>query len=388
MRSRVPGQWYDPRVRHACLAVATAVLTCGCNSLLGIEDLQLVDGKTADSSIDSPPAACYGTFVKACFPAAPTAPLMLSGTIDTGTDSRCVVVKQAMGPDVCAIAGTDVTIGATTVTGTRPLMIVATGTLMVTARLDAGSTIGANPNVGPGANSSLCAATVNGNPSTGLAGGGGGAGGSFGSAGGGGGAGNGAGAGGTIAANAAQPSPSVLRGGCAGGKGGDSGQAGVGGAGGAGGGAIDLVAGGTMSISGLVRASGAAGIHGGSPKAGGGAGGSGGMIVLEAPTISVTGALIANGGGGAEGTLITSIGRDGTDDRNWDQAPTGGSGGSSDAGNGGDGAFLTTIAENGTNAGGGGGGGAGAGGGGGGLGVIRTKGTFTGTMISPAQTPL
>lgn len=373
-------------MRHGCLAVAT-VLACGCNSLLGIEDLQVVDGGRIDSSIDSANTACFGTFVKACFPAAPTAPLMLSGTIDTTSDTRCVAVPQTMGPEICAIAGTEVTIGMTTVTGTRPLMIVATGTMMVTARLDAGSTIGTNANVGPGANSTLCGMRITGVTSTGLAGGSGGAGGSFATAGGGGGAGNGGGAGTATTANPAQSSPTVLRGGCAGGNGGSSAAGGTGGDGGAGGGAVYLVAGGTMTISGLVRASGAAGKHGGSPKAGAGAGGSGGMIVLEAPSIAVTGALIANGGGGGEGTLV-NLGNDGQDDRSFDQAPTGGSGGSSDGGNGGDGAFLATAAKNGTNAGGGGGGGAGGGGGGGGLGLIRTKGSINGAMISPAATPL
>ena len=375
-------------VRHACLAVATAVWTCGCNSLLGIEDLTLVDGGPADAPIDQPPAACFGSFVKACFPAAPTAPLMLMGPIDTSTDPRCIVVPQPMGPEICAMAGTQVIVAAmTTVSGARPLMLVASGNIQVSARLDVGSTIAGTGSTGPGANSALCDAPVNGVTSAVLTGGSGGAGGSFATAGGGGGAGNGTGAGAATAANPPQPSPTVLRGGCAGGNGGSSGAGGTGGDGGDGGGAVYLFAGGTIAIGDTLRASGAAGKHGTVSNGAGGAGGSGGMIVLEATTISVNGAVIANGGGGGEGSR-GATGADGTDDRAFDQAPIGGSGGSSDGGNGGAGAFLTTAAVGGNSGGGGGGGGAGGGGGGGGLGLIRVKGTLAGTAFSPMPVPL
>jgi hypothetical protein len=62
--------------------------------------------------------------------------------------------------------------------------------------------------------------------------------------------------------------------------------------GGEGGGAIQVVAGGQIIVSGVVTAGGAGG------NVGAGGAGSGGAILLEAPTVSVTGTLAANGGGG------------------------------------------------------------------------------------------
>lgn len=372
-------------MRPAGLAVVTALVAGGCNAILGIDDLQLRDAGMDD--IDAPDTmTCLGSFVKACV-MTPTAPVTLSGTLDTGVDPRCVAIAQTNGPEICAIAGTQVMVTAdTTVTGPRPLMLLATGSIIVGNRLDVGSKISGNV-VGPGANSMLCATPVDGGSSA-TGGGAGGAGGSFITIGGNGGAGNGAGAGPVSMANPVQAA-TVLRGGCAGGKGGNGAGGGAGGTGGAGGGAVYLVARDAIEINAMLRASGAAGLHGGSPKGGAGAGGSGGMIVLEATTIIVsgTGAQVqANGGGGGEGTLITGIGQDGHDDRSWDMAPSGGSGGTNDGGNGGDGAFLALPAESANNGGGGGGGGAGGGGGGGGGGTVRYKGALTATAISPTPT--
>ena len=78
------------------------------------------------------------------------------------------------------------------------------------------------------------------------------------------------------------------------GSAGGSGQYGLGGLGGAGGGAVQLVAGAAINVAagGFVSVGGGGGTHNG------GGGGSGGSLLLESPTISMSGKLAANGGGG------------------------------------------------------------------------------------------
>jgi hypothetical protein len=379
-------------VRYASHVAITALLASGCNSLLGIDDLHLVDAGSGDTvhpdvPVDQPPGAfCYGTYLSACFATEPTGAVTLSGTVDTATDSRCTVITQAGGPDVCAIAGQTISVTAdTTVVGARPLMLVGTTSITVGAKLDVGST---RTRTGAGGNSALCAPAVNGMTTVTLIGASGASGGSFLSMGGGGGAGNGTGAGMATTAQPAQTT-TVLRGGCPGGAGGNTPAPanGVGGAGGAGGGAVYLYAGQTITVTNKIKASGGAGAGGSTNGAAGGAGGSGGMVVLEAQTLTLTGAEInANGGGGGEGTR-TSPGAPGQEDRDWDDTPDGGSGLSTEGGDGGDGAIAAMPAKPGMAGGGGGGGGAAGGGGGGGIGAIRTKGTVTGGSFSPARTP-
>ncbi len=368
-------------MRYLGLALGSALALTGCNAILGIDDLSLRDGGTITDGTEGG-QHCYGSFVRACFPVSPTMPVVLMDTIDTGTDTRCSVVTQNGGPEVCAIAGTVITMGGDTlVTGPRPLMLISLGQIAVSKKLDASSNSAAN-RVGPGANSSLCDPAVNGNVGN-LGGGSGGAGGSFLTIGGGGGAGNGAGAGAATTANPPQQTM-ILRGGCAGGQGGSNVVGGgLGGAGGNGGGAIYLV-GQSIAITDKLRASGGGGHHSLPNNSGGGAGGSGGMVVLEAPVISVMatgGEIVAHGAGGGEGARDTA-GSDGREDRDWMSAPSGGSG-QNDSGNGGTGAYGTTAATNGTPGGGGGGGNAGGGGGGGGHGAVRFRGQLGGTQISP-----
>lgn len=374
--------WYDFGVRQASFVVGAALLASGCSSILGIDDLSLRDaGGPPDQPVDALGAFCYGTFVKACFDQEPAMAVMLSGTLDTTSDPRCVTIPQTNGDPICAIAGTTITVDASTiVSGSRPLMLIASTTIMVANRLDVSSAISRAP-LGPGANSSLCAPAVNGSSTTAMAGAGGAAGGSFATPGGGGGAGHATGAGAAVPANPAQTA-TVLRGGCPGGTGGNSGLGGMGGIGGAGGGAVYLYAKQAISIAAEVRATGAGGRRGIPFSGGAGGGGSGGMVVLEAPAISVGGSVNVNGGGGGEGSR-SGMGSDGRDDRAWDEPPTGGSGASNDGGDGGDGAFRTTAAENGANAGSGSGGGAAGGGGGGGAGSLRYRGALSGQDLSP-----
>jgi hypothetical protein len=92
-----------------------------------------------------------------------------------------------------------------------------------------------------------------------------------------------------------------------GGAGGGGGGGACGGAGGGGGGAVQLSAGERIEITGPsvvngngIAANGAGGRHG-DTECGGGGGGSGGTIVLDAPVVTVAGALVAKGGGGGGG---------------------------------------------------------------------------------------
>ncbi len=338
--------------------MASALAMTGCNAILGIDDLSLRDaGVTGDVTADV--GVCYGTLVHACFPVAPAGPLMLSGTLDTGADQRC-----STGP-VCAIGADSIVIGALTVSGTRPLVLVALTNLTVSDKLEATST----PNrLGPGANSTMCSSS---GPAASAATSGGGAGGSFGTSGAAGGRGAAAG-GGAAGTPGVTQTPMALRGGCAGGAG-----AGAGGNGGNGGGAISLYAGVKILINEDVRVSGAGGTAGTAGNGGGGGGGSGGMIVLEAPEITIANDVFANGGGGGEGASTAASGTNGTESNNFDDTANGGGGTS--GGDGGDGFALVTPAEGGKTAGMGGGGG-----GGGGGGVIWVHGVVTGTRISPA----
>ncbi len=155
-------------------------------------------------------------------------------------------------------------------------------------------------------------------------------------------------------------------GGCPGGDGGDGED--DGGNGGVGGGAVYLSSGTEVEIRGGVQAGGS-GARGGQDNgmgfadAGGGGGGSGGYIFLEAPIVSVSGAVAANGGGGGEGSGGGDQGSDGQPGSLNAIPANGGSGGSSSGSNGGSGSAGASLdgASAGNSNGGGGGGGGGAG---------------------------
>src|SRR5258708_5713929 len=72
--------------------------------------------------------------------------------------ARCPLPANCFGSgtfDACFLVGTDVTVpsGTSSVTGTRPLVLLATGTVTVTGTLDVASHSGSD---GAGANSSAC----------------------------------------------------------------------------------------------------------------------------------------------------------------------------------------------------------------------------------------
>ncbi len=250
-----------------------------------------------------------------------------------------------------------------TVTGTLPLIVVASDRVTVTANISLNATGGVP---GPGAATSPTGA--GGVGATFLAqeressGGGGG---SYGSLG---------GPGGTsdsqnIPAGASgqrygmMPNDPLV-GGSPGGPGGN-----VTTGGGAGGGALQLSSAVSITISGsFITAGGGGGKGGGASANGGGGGGSGGEIFLEAPQITVSATLAANGGGGGGGGAGggTTPSTDGGDGTVGDGPASGGTGGMPQGSPGGAGAagqsvsFMDAKPGSGFNSkGGGGGGGAG-----------------------------
>jgi hypothetical protein len=331
-----------------------------------------------DAPITSDARTCWGSgVVQICPNAAPTGTVTLSGTLDTGSAAACkpyTVPPGQLALDACVITAQSITVtGTLVVSGSRPLVLLASDTLRVSAGslIDVSSTRSPS-HTGAGGNASQC--DPSGAGTTGVDSGGG-AGGSFADAGGDGGDSSSSVAGGTAGAKAS--AIDVLRGGCPGASGGGA----VGGGGGSGGGAIALLAGTSITLTGSINASGAGGNGAAGTNAGGGGGGSGGMIVLDAPLLTGAGTLIANGGGGGEGasTLGGNPGEDPSLATPLVQAQ--GGQGNSNAGNGGDGAAgATTKGGKGTK----GSSGDGGGGGGGGAGAVLLFGT---DMLTGARSP-
>ncbi len=323
------------------------LFAAGCNSLLGVQDITLGDGGTGGG--DGSATMCIagtGSLIKPCFVTLPTGTVNLTGTINTDSDSRCVVQKQTGGPDVCMIGGNDLNVTAMLrAIGSRPLVLVAVHDLTVSAVLDVS---GDATMPAAGANTGNCIGTGPGAASMGSPGGGGGGG--FGATG----AAGGNGANGAIGGAAGTTSmPTFVRGGCDGGTGGMNGNL-LGGAGGGAGGSVYLVAGNSIEIAsgGAVAAGGGGGAAGGaapgSGKGGGGGGGaSGGLVGLDAPTVGVDGNVWATGGGGGGGATNTATGVAGATGNASNTA--GGQGGGGGGGNGGNGGLnnVPPLAANG-----------------------------------------
>ena len=353
----------------------------GCRQILGLHELPDDSGgmprqdatkRDAPADIASEGVVCVGTLVSFCG-LATIGTLALTDTFNTDSDPRCQVRNQPAGSPVCVVTGTRVTIPSTVVIeGSRPLAIVASDAIEVDAALQMSSGSG---HVAAGANDASC--PKGDGASSANDGGGGGAGGSFGAPGGDGGNSGMGPLGGTHG-----PAVEIasLRGGCAGGSGGDGGNGGFG-VGGASGGAVYLIATNHITISGAVAANGngGTGAAAGSDDAGGGGGGSGGLVALEAAAIDVLGAVIANGGGGGAAGGNSSSGSNGdSPSAQYDAAAKGGAPSGSGGAGGNGGAIGSPAAAGKTPLGGGGGGGGGS------VGIVWTKGTLTGTEISPA----
>lgn len=339
-------------------------------------DMQVTDAsmQTDDMMMapDSMDGVCYGTgLVRACFATAPTGNTAISANVDTDTSTLCD--DDPRNAAWCVIAGESVAIATTIrVTGSRPLVLVATSSIAVQGTLDVASHRSSGQ-VGPAANPSAC---DNGTaPGTS----GGGAGGSFGGSGGKGGGGQSDANTGGAAGNATA-APTTLRGGCRGQDGNGTNE----GAGGNGGGAVYLIAETSINVTGTLDASGAGATSGALNASGGGGGGSGGFIGLDAPTVLNAGNIVANGGGGGEGSGTSTAGDPGDDPANPTTPAPGGAGLSTSGGDGGDGAAGTTLTgENGTT---GTNGGGGAGGGAGIIRLDRASSISGGGSISPPAT--
>ncbi|HEY5926300.1 MAG TPA: hypothetical protein VIV11_31660, partial [Kofleriaceae bacterium] len=295
----------------------------GCNFQHGfatepaLEDgsIEDIDAPPSDARVDTPPnATCFGTgLLVECYETVtiPTNPDTLGSTlIDTSNNTNCTkLIPQTNGPEICLRTAKTITItGYTRFKGSRPIALLATETITVSAggTLDVSSF---RTDVGAGGNTGVCATVGTGSADTSPsanAGAGGGGGGGFGAPG---------GTGGTSDANGGAGGGTTalvqIRGGCHGGRGGTSAD-GVGGEGGHGGGGVYLIAGKGISIAGTIKANGS-GAFGGPNKAGGGGGGSGGLIAFDTPALAVTGTVYANGGGGGEGGASGQRGEEGND---------------------------------------------------------------------------
>jgi hypothetical protein len=258
---------------------------------------------------------------------------------------------------------------AVTITGTVPLIAVASGAITVAARIDL-SAVGAV--AGPGAATDNEGAGGDGQTrfipepvNVRLTSGGGGGG--YGTPGGSGGGSSMLEPGSPGVTYGLQPGDRLI----GGGRGGQGGCGPLCASGGAGGGALQLSSATSITVapSGVITAAGGRGRGGGGAPAGGGGGGAGGEILLEAPLIVVAGVLAANGGGGGggggNGGPSVPQGLDGEDGRDSAAPASGGAGGIPMGADGGAGAagvagaFTEAAGGRGGSEAGGGGGGAG-----------------------------
>jgi hypothetical protein len=335
-----------------------------------------------DAPDGTPQPVCFGAatgLVKPCFASAPTGDVRLATALNTDTSPMCMAPMSG-GDGFCVIAGASITVEASVgVSGSKPLVLVAVGTIDVSSRLDVASHH--NP-AAPFATTQIGAGSApSGGCNAGTAPGanGGGAGGSLIGLGGTG----GKSAGGTGTPGAAQ-TITALRGGCPG----QDGQTGTFGLAGHGGGAVYLIANTAINISAPLNASGEGGRPGITGSAGAGGGGSGGMIGLDSPVINNTSAVLANGASGGEGSGMGNAGEPGAEPNTAAATPPA-AGGTT---NGGDGGRGSTGGGGMANGGDGQNGGVGlnlggGGGGGGGVGIIKVyRGTLTGEH-SPPPTP-
>jgi hypothetical protein len=337
---------------------------------------------------------CLGAFLQVCADV-PRGPINLTaGTLDTSASSKCLppgAYTTQPAVDACVIASQTITVPKDTlvsVTGKRRLILIAEDALAIAGTLDAASHHGGL--TGPAADSGPC--PMSGSEPTTVTQGAGAWGATFGASGGNGGNTTGGAIGG-IAGSRLQIA--ALGGGCPGGNGADNDQHRGGGKGGHGGGAVVLLAGHNLTIDGVVNASGGGGSGGDAVSGGGGGGGgggAGGMIVVDAPTVRISGQCFANGGAGGQGSSLAA-GDDGGESSapdkpasNKNRNAIGGAGGAGGiAGTGGSpgnsgSAAVTSLIDSG-----------GGGAGGGGVGIIKIRSadpgnTGDGKKVSPPPT--
>jgi hypothetical protein len=358
-------------------------LTCSAELICGGGENAISDARVGDTSVDA--QTCFGTgLLHICLAAPPMVPLMISEamTIDTDNSSMCAATVSGAST-YCVVAATAITVDANLrAKGTKPLVLIASGSITASQLIDVGSHRTTPEFIGAGADPMACVPGVAAGTRAG------GAGGSFLGTGGNGGNAPGGGNGGQRATAVA---PTELRGGCPGQDGDGNGK----GTRGHGGGAVYLIAGNRIDITGPgINAAGEGGDSGkGGPVAtpissGAGGGGAGGMIGFDALNITCTSLLLASGGSGGEGSGVTTDGKPGLEPSTT-AAAIGGAGNSNiggDGGNGSSGAAAEAGAngKNGSSAAGNDGGG---GGGGGGAGLIKGPAGSLGNNVSPDATP-
>ncbi len=304
--------------------------------------------------------------------AAPAVTLGTGSTIDTdsgivfdGTSSVSVPSADLGAHRVFMVESLAVS-GNTTVTGSRGLMVVADGSIEITALLDVSANLKVN---GPGGGAGSCDG-VDANSAS-LPGGAGGAGnGDAGASGGT--SNNGGSAAGPGGALLADVDLEPLRGGCEGGQSGVTGDSCLSGFGG-GGGAIQLVSRVEVNLlaAGVIDASGGGGVSASAAvpgcvstsARGGGGGGSGGSVLIEAPQVRLEGGAVVistKGGGGSAGGIGALLnGEDGGIDEAWADGGVAQFANNGYGGRGGTSAQLPTDGQAGNTSGlGGGGGGA------------------------------
>ena len=314
-------------------------------------------GEPADASL------CFDGFTRVCLQALPAMQRVIASNMELDTADGCETTTMGTAAGVCVIAAMAIEVrsGATLrAIGSRPLVLLATSSIVVAGTLDAASHRGS----AAGSGASPAAGCGSGTAPT-LAGGsgGGGYGGTFATVGGDGGESVGRGAKGV--ASTTVELPTSLRGGCPGIAGASTNP----GAGGAGGGAVELIAA-SIVVSGRVNASGAGGEAGTLNDSGGGGGGSGGMIVFDAPMLEVTGTMMVQGGGGGGGSGGVGAGTPGADPTEAGVGAAPGDGYHAGGGTGGAGGTGAIAADAGDGQ---AGNLIGGGGGGGGAGIVRSS---------------
>ena len=371
------------------VVVVSGLAVAGCGFRAGAQAVDAASAIDGDDAVDGPVDAgidtpmvdanlCFDGFTRVCLAALPTAQRVITTDTTIDTAAGCAVTTMGTANGICVIAATtiEIQVGATLhTTGNKPLLLLATTSILVAGTLDAAShrppgLIG--PGAGPGV--ATCGTGTAPTATGSTVSGGGGYGGTFGTIGGDGGDSTGRGAKGVAPQTAIVPT--TLRAGCAGVPGANNNP----GLGGRGGGAIELLAP-TITVAGLINASGAGGLGGIMGDSGGGGGGSGGMIVFDtaALTVTVTGTVVAQGGGGGGGSGNGGAGTPGGDPAVAGTAAAGGTGvgggTGANSGAGGTGAIAAAggDAQTGFQIGGGGGGG----------GAGFTKGPATAGAISP-----
>src|SRR5262245_61626247 len=116
--------------------VCVIAIACGCGSVANKTDAAVHDGP-------SDGATCVGVGISVCLDAPPTSPVTVTSTTTLGTSvaSSCTaIVPQQLGPELCVVAGTSLMItGTLNVTGSRPLVLLATGDATISGTVDVSS---------------------------------------------------------------------------------------------------------------------------------------------------------------------------------------------------------------------------------------------------------